>query len=173
MPPLRERLEDVPLLANHFIRKFSPTLSKGTVYLSPTAERLLSNHFWRGNIRELENVIKRALVLALSGPIQPEHLPEHLITDSVDASSSKEQWEQKLNQLLAEYLHENKWNDEDNLHDRLIQSVEKHLFEILLGHYSGKQVPTAKALGINRNTLKRKIDALNIQIKKKKNPEGS
>jgi len=49
--------------------------------------------------------------------------------------------------------------------------MKKHLFEILLDHYSGKQVPTAKALGINRNTLKRKIDALNIQIKKKNNPE--
>jgi len=173
MPPLRERLEDVPLLANHFIRKFSPTLANGTVYLSPSAEHLLSNHFWRGNIRELENVIKRALVLALSGPILPDHLPGHLITDSVDASSSKEQWEQKLNQLIARYLHDYKWNDEDNLHDRLIQSMEKQLFEILLDHYSGKQVPTAKALGINRNTLKRKIDAMNIQIKKNKNPEGS
>ncbi len=173
MPPLRERLEDVPLLANHFIRKFSPMLAKGTVYLSPSVESLLSNHFWRGNIRELENVIKRALVLALSGPILPDHLPSHLITDSEDASTSKEQWEQKLNQLIADYLHDNKWSDEDNLHDRLVQSLEKQLFEILLEHYSGKQVPTAKALGINRNTLKRKIDALNIQIKKKKNSEGS
>jgi len=170
MPPLRERLEDVLLLANYFLKKFAPSLAHGRVYLSPSVERLLINYSWRGNIRELENVIKRALVLALSGPILPDHLPQPLLADTVEASPSKEQWEQKLNQLIRDYLADNKWEDEDNLHDRLIQSVEKQLFEILLDHYSGKQVPTAKALGINRNTLKRKIDAMNIQIKKKKNP---
>ena len=171
LPPLRDRLEDVPLLANHFIRKFSPTLARGTVYLSPSAESLLANHSWRGNIRELENVVKRALILALSGPILPEHLPEHLMTDGMEASLINEQWEKTLHRLIGDYLKDNKWEDEDNLHDRLIQAVEKHLYQILLDHYSGKQVPTAKALGINRNTLKRKIDALNIQIKKKNNPE--
>ena len=173
LPPLRDRLEDVPLLANHFIRKFSPTLARGKVYLSPSAESLLANHSWRGNIRELENVIKRALILALSGPILPEHLPGHLLADTEEASPSNVQWEQTLHRLIVDYLKDNEWEDEDNLHDRLIQAMEKHLFEILLDHYSGKQVPTAKALGINRNTLKRKIDALNIQIKKKNNPEGS
>jgi len=173
MPPLRERLEDVPLLANYFLKKFSPALAKGRVYLSPTTERLLSNYSWRGNIRELENVIKRALVLALSGPILPDHLPQPLIADTVETSPLKEQWGEKLNQLIRDYLHDNKWEDEDNLHNRLIQSVEKQLFEILLDYFSGKQVPTAKALGINRNTLKRKIDAMNIQVKKKKNPQGT
>ncbi len=117
----------------------------------------------------MENVIKRALVLALSGPILPDHLPQSLVADTVGTSPSNEQWEKKLNQLIRDYLADNKWEDEDNLHDRLIQSVEKQLFEILLDHFSGKQVPTAKALGINRNTLKRKIDAMNIQVKKKKN----
>ena len=52
------------------------------------------------------------------------------------------------------------------LYNKLIQKVEKHLFEIVLGTYSGKQVSAAKALGINRNTLKRKIDAMKIEIKK-------
>jgi len=171
MPPLRERLEDVPLLANHFLRKFSPALARGKVYLSPQAESLLSKHSWRGNIRELENVIKRALVLALSGPLLPDHLPSHLVKDTGEPAPSNEQWEQKLNQLILDYLKHNKWEADDNLHDRLIQSMEKQLFEILLDHYSGKQVPTAKALGINRNTLKRKIDAMNIQVKKKKPPK--
>lgn len=171
LPPLRDRLEDVPLLANHFIRKFSPTLARGKVYLSPSAESLLANHSWRGNIRELENVVKRALILALSGPILPEHLPRHLMAEGMEASLKNEQWEKTLHSLIGDYLKDNQWEDEDNLHDRLIQAVEKHLFEILLDHYSGKQVPTAKALGINRNTLKRKIDALSIQIKKKNDPE--
>ena len=60
----------------------------------------------------------------------------------------------------------NNLKEEGLLYDTLIQKVEKYLFEIVLGTYSGKQIATAKALGINRNTLKRKIDAMKIKIKK-------
>lgn len=171
MPPLRERLEDAPLLANYFLKKFSPGLARGKVFLSPEAERLTARYSWPGNIRELENAIKRALALALSGPLLPEHFPERMVKDSVEDSTSIDSWEKRLRQLILDYLSENKWEKEDNLHDRLIQPMEKHLFKILLDHYSGKQAPAAKALGINRNTLKRKIDALKIQIKKKNTPE--
>lgn len=162
MPPLRERLEDVPLLANHFINRYSKSLARGTVYLSPDVERILSGYHWQGNIRELENVIKRAVMLALSGPILPEHLPAHLQEE--DDSSS--QWDDRLNQLILDFLKNNYEEKEGILYDTLIQKVEKHLFEIILGNHSGKQVAAAKVLGINRNTLKRKIDAMNIEVKK-------
>jgi two-component system nitrogen regulation response regulator GlnG len=158
MPPLRERLEDVPLLANYFIRRYANTLARGKVYLSPDVERLLSNYHWDGNIRELENVIKRALMLALSGPILPEHLPLHLQEDV--STNDMQQWDERLNQLLQDFLlntHEN-----GTVYETLIQKVEKNLFEILLSKHSGKQVATAKVLGINRNTLKRKIDSMKI-----------
>jgi len=169
MPPLRERLEDVPLLANHFINRYADTLARGDIYLSPDVERILRDYHWSGNIRELENVIKRALMLALSGPILPEHLPPHLQED--DATDSEGQWDDRLNQLLQDFLHNNN-NEDGNIYDSLIQKVEKHLFEILLSKNSGKQVATAKTLGINRNTLKRKIDSLKISPKNHK-PNGS
>jgi two-component system nitrogen regulation response regulator GlnG len=156
MPPLRERLEDVPLLANHFIHRYANPLSQ--IYLSPDVERILSGYHWSGNIRELENVIKRALMLALSGPILPEHLPPHLQEDvSIDDEG---QWDDRLDQLLRDFLLNN--NEKGTVYETLIQKVEKHLFEILLSKYSGKQVATAKFLGINRNTLKRKIDSMKI-----------
>jgi two-component system nitrogen regulation response regulator GlnG len=160
MPPLRERLEDVPLLANHFIRRYSKTLARGTVYLSNDVERILSGYHWQGNIRELENVIKRAVMLALSGPILPEHLPPHF----QEEGDSPSQWDDRLNQLIHDFLQNN--NEEGMLYDALIQKVEKHLFEIILETYSGKQIAAANSLGINRNTLKRKIDAMKIEIKK-------
>ncbi|MBC8286052.1 MAG: sigma-54-dependent Fis family transcriptional regulator [Nitrospinae bacterium] len=164
MPPLRERLEDVPLLANHFIHRYANTLARGKVYLSPDVERILSGYHWSGNIRELENVIKRALMLALSGPILPEHLPPHLQED-VNADDEG-QWDDRLNQLLQDFLLNN--HEDGTVYETLIQKVEKHLFEILLSKHSGKQVATAKVLGINRNTLKRKIDSMKISPKNHK-----
>jgi two-component system nitrogen regulation response regulator GlnG len=166
LPPLRDRPEDIPLLANHFVRKYSKKLSRGHVYLTPEVEQLLRNHPWQGNIRELENVIKRAIVLALHGPILPEHLPPQFQIENGPASKNAERWEKKLNRLILDYLETQDWEQEEDLHDRLIQAMEKQMFEIILQKNSGKQVPTAKVLGINRNTLKRKIDAMNIQVKK-------
>jgi len=164
MPPLRERMEDVPLLANHFIHRYADSLSCGKIYLSPDVERILSGYHWSGNIRELENVIKRALMLAMSGPILTEHLPPHLQEDV--STNDVHQWDDRLNQLLKDFLL-NKHED-GAIYETLIQKVEKHLFEILLSKYSGKQVATAKVLGINRNTLKRKIDAMKIAPKNHK-----
>ena len=162
IPPLRERLEDVLLLANHFISRYTKSLARGNVYLSSDVERILSGYHWQGNIRELENVIKRAVMLCLSGPILPEHLPSHLQKED----NFSNQWDDRLNQLIKDFLLNNNLKEEGLLYDTLIQKVEKHLFEIVLGTYSGKQIATAKALGINRNTLKRKIDAMKIKIKK-------
>ena len=104
-------------------------------------------------------------MLALSGPILPEHLPPHLQEDN--ASDDDGQWDERLNQLIQDFLLHNN-AEEGTLYETLIQKVEKHLFEILLSKYSGKQVATAKALGINRNTLKRKIDSMKISAKKHK-----
>ncbi len=160
LPPLRKRLEDVPLLANHFIHRYAKTRK---VYLSPDVERILSGYHWSGNIRELENVIKRALMLALSGPILPEHLPSHLQEDTT--SDDEGQWDERLNQLLRDFLLNNHSDEDGTVYDTLIHKVEKHLFEILLSKYSGKQVIVAKALGINRNTLKRKIDSMKVSPK--------
>ena len=79
IPPLRDRMEDVTLLANHFLNKHATDLSQGEIYLSSETIKILNGYSWKGNIRELENVIKRAVVLARTGPILSEHLPDHII----------------------------------------------------------------------------------------------
>ena len=106
-------------------------------------------------------------MLALSGPILPEHLPPHLQEDT--GTDNEGQWDERLNQLIKDFLLNN--DEKGTVYETLIQKVEKHLFEILLGQHAGKQVATAKILGINRNTLKRKIDAMKISPKKKKPSE--
>ena len=83
LPPLRERKEDIPLLAQHFLEKYSKENEKGPLDISPEAFRLLEEYQWPGNVRELENVIERAVVLTSSRTIGPT-----LIPDSVTAPRS-------------------------------------------------------------------------------------
>ncbi|MCS7191318.1 MAG: sigma-54 dependent transcriptional regulator [Fimbriimonadales bacterium] len=82
LPPLRERREDIPLLANHFLRKFAEENKRNLRDISPEAMRILQSACWRGNVRELENVIESAVVLAPpdATTLLPEHLPPTLRT---------------------------------------------------------------------------------------------
>ncbi|UCD11447.1 MAG: sigma-54-dependent Fis family transcriptional regulator [Nitrospinaceae bacterium] len=164
LPPLRERMEDVPLIARHFLGRFRGVLGRGDIHLSPEAERIFLGYRWPGNIRELENVVKRAMVLASSGPILLEHLPP-----SMTEGRSPEFWEDRLVRLIDDYLKQSPHQKDGRLHEHLTQAIEKCLFEQLLKEHAGKQVPVARKLGINRNTLKRKIDQLGIDLKKVKN----
>ncbi len=167
MPPLRNRLDDVLLLANFFLNKHQNE-STEAVYLSPEVKEVFKNYNWPGNIRELENVIKRSLVLVTRGPILPEHLPDVLVNHVPQVGCGEDNWSQELSQIVREFLDQNGKEADGDLHEKLIESVEQHLFEQMLEANRGNQVATAKSLGINRNTLKRKIDAMGIEPKKKK-----
>jgi two-component system response regulator HydG len=90
MPPLRERKSDIPLLAQHFVRKHSEKCRRKVVGLSDKARRMLMNHDWQGNIRELENIIERAIVLGSNATVTPQDLPVEItgieyLTEDVEA----------------------------------------------------------------------------------------
>jgi two-component system response regulator AtoC len=78
LPPLRERIEDIPLLCGHFIAQFNQRLQKEIEGIAPAAVAMLVKHQWPGNVRELENVIERAAVLSEKRIILPENLPPEL-----------------------------------------------------------------------------------------------
>src|SRR5262249_39952817 len=78
LPPLRDRKDDIPILAQHFLTKYSQENHKGDVELSPDALDLLADYDWPGNVRELENVIERAVVLAPGSRIDVDLIPDHV-----------------------------------------------------------------------------------------------
>ena len=88
LPPLRERLQDLPLLVHHFLRNLAVQHGRDPVALDPEAESLLLAYSWPGNVRELINVLERALVLAAQGVIGPEHLTSELRAASPVISGS-------------------------------------------------------------------------------------
>jgi two-component system response regulator PilR (NtrC family) len=77
-PPLRERREDIPLLANHFLKRFNDEMGKEVIKISEQAMSLLGRHSWPGNVRELENVVERAVALETTAAVLPERLPDAL-----------------------------------------------------------------------------------------------
>ncbi|MHB8902542.1 MAG: sigma-54-dependent transcriptional regulator [Thermoguttaceae bacterium] len=80
LPPLRERIDDIAVLAGHLAVRFRPGLGEGTVVFSPETVEILRSHSWPGNVRELANVVEHAMILAEELPIRPEHLPSRFGT---------------------------------------------------------------------------------------------
>ena len=112
LPPLRERREDIPDLVYHFIKKLSGKVSNRIKHVSPEAIELLINYEWRGNIRELEHTIERAMVFADGDTILPEHLPlskEAIINQDIPKSGTLEEVEKLEKKLILEALQQSNW----------------------------------------------------------------
>jgi len=116
LPPLRERTEDIPFLAEYFLQRAGAKVNKHVDSLSPRALTLLKNYSWPGNLRELENIIERAVVLTSSSVIEAAHLPLHVqdvvgFTPQLGFKASKSRAvEQFERQALSSYLFEAKGN---------------------------------------------------------------
>ncbi len=109
LPPLRERPEDIPLLARYFLDRFAGELGKGTVALNPEAMERLASFAWPGNVRQLQNVLKRALVMTRGGVIGLDDLPDEIVacageTRTRDATDYFCQREERLAAFEKEFL---------------------------------------------------------------------
>ncbi len=155
MPPLRERKEDIPLLVKFFLREASERLETEEKELSKDAKAALLKYDWPGNIRELDNVIKRACVLSSGAVIEKKDL----LLDEDTSYSIKDFLEEKLKRYLKDMTKITNFN----LHDTVLSEVEKALISIVLRETNGNQLKTAKVLGINRNTLRTKIKEYKIK----------
>ncbi len=149
LPPLRERKEDIPVLAAHFLREAIVKLETGEKELSGDAKALLLKYDWPGNVRELENVIKRACVLSRGAIIENKDL----LIEEANSYSIKDFLEDKL----KHYLKDMTGISNCNLYDTVLSEAEKALISIVLKETNGNQLKAAKVLGINRNTLRSKI----------------
>jgi DNA-binding NtrC family response regulator len=134
LPPLRDRREDIPLLAQHFIKKFSHELKKNISGVSEDAFKLLLNHSWPGNVRELENVIQRAITLTRHQTLLPEDLPNTVTQEKEESLLEKGLRETyTVDQLAREY-------------------IKRVLLEV-----GGNKSKAAEILGLDRKTLYRKL----------------
>jgi two-component system nitrogen regulation response regulator GlnG len=158
LPPLRERIEDVPFLVDHFLGKYGSELGERAI-AAEALDRLMS-YGWPGNVRELENVIQHAMVMAGGGVILPEHLP--IAPGSGPPPAAAGTLEQLVEQKLAECVRGLGRRESANLYDLLIGLVERPLLRAVLRETGGNQLRAAALLGINRNTLRKKLRQLGL-----------
>jgi two-component system nitrogen regulation response regulator GlnG len=154
LPPLRERRRDIPLLVEHFLAKYTEEFGERAV-APDTLDRLVG-YDWPGNVRELENVVQRAMVLATTGVILPEHLPIGPVSAAASVAmdaSLEDIIERKLMECVRGLRHQGS----ANLYGLILGLVEKPLLRAVLRETGGNQVRAAQILGINRNTLRKKL----------------
>jgi len=147
LPPLRQRKEDIPLLAEFFLRKYSEENQRQGRRITPECLRPLLNYAWPGNVRELENVVERAVVLSSGPDIGPELLPDHI----VGRGSPLPLIESRADASLFDVM----------------EDCERHIIMDMLEKCGWNQTEAAERFHIPLSTLNQKIKRLNIEIKKK------
>jgi DNA-binding NtrC family response regulator len=143
LPPLREKLSDLPQLINFFLAEFQREFKKKILGLSPEAEKVLAGYNWPGNVRELRNVLERAFILCEEDRIEPSHLPPELTTPITPPPKPGE----SPFRLPPEGVH--------------LETLEEDFIRQALEISSGNQVRAAKLLGISRDALRYRMKKFN------------
>ncbi len=151
LPPLRERKEDIPLLADHFLRKFGEENGRKGLHFLPEAMRMMMDYDWPGNVRELENAVERAVVLSSRPELTPEVLPEQLSSNGSHLSQP----------VLPEDF------EGRSLFD-IVESFERRVILDMLSRTNWSQTEAAERFKIPLSTLNQKIKRLRVDVKRRR-----
>ena len=169
IPPLRERREDIPLLVNYFLKKFSRSQGHPPKSIAASTVEMLQRFHWPGNVRELENTIQRAIVMAKGEVLLPGDLPALISsapapatekTPAAPASTAPEETSPADVAALSRVLFQ--WARE-NSKLKILPAVERELIIQALLETKGNQVRSAKLLGITRATLRKRVEKFQIK----------
>lgn len=167
LPPLRERIEDIPLLARHFLDRAKASGLPGKQLDSEAMERL-RQHSWPGNARELENLMRRLAALYPQEVIGPDAVTAELAEAEPVAMiemRSPETLEQAVERHLSTFVAAQKDGlPVRDLYERVLAEVERPLLRLALAATRGNQIKAAAMLGLNRNTLRKKIKELDLPV---------
>ena len=159
LPPLRERRDDVELLVVSFLHRYAEQNRREMRRVHPEAMRLLREHDWPGNVRELQNYVERAVILGSGPELTIEYLPPQLrgqMTPRPIRPRSSGDQASLCSELVRQGISSAGPNSND-LHDRIVGRVERELIQQVLQTCDRVQIKAAARLGINRNTLHKKL----------------
>ncbi|MBP7866187.1 MAG: sigma-54-dependent Fis family transcriptional regulator [Acidobacteria bacterium] len=150
LPPIRERREDIPQLANYFLQRFSRKLSKDLKGFERAAMEKLMAHEWKGNVRELENVVERAVALETTDMIQLERLPEEVVLSGRVS--------------MEEFIPQSELPEEGLNIDHYLEAIERRLILKALERTGGVQIKAAKVLQISYRSFIHRMHKLGINL---------
>ena len=165
IPPLRKRREDIPELVAHFLKHYSVANDRFVVQIQAEAMAALQDYHWPGNVRELQNYVERAVVMSESDELTTELLPHYLTGQSKGKSTSKVRGADfdSLAMAVVEQGIHTSGQEATDLHSRIVDRVEKELIAQVLAECNYIQTKAATRLGINRNTLHKKLKDYNLE----------
>jgi DNA-binding NtrC family response regulator len=164
LPPLRERREDVPALVGHFLKIYNQQNNRHVPHVERAAMQALQEYDWPGNVRELQNYIERAVVLAPSDELTCDLLPEAVLGQKPRRIGRHRAAD--LETLAAELVEEGvaaAGPQSENLHAAIVNRVERELIAQVMAACDNVQTKAAERLGINRNTLHKKIEEYGLE----------
>ena len=167
LPPLRERREDIAELTDYFVTKAGREMGSHARYVSADARVKLENYSWPGNVRELENTVLRGALLAPGNTIRAEDV--ELGRGGARAQAGEMLTDATLSDLIARRVNElleNGGGEPRDLYQKIVTELEKPLIELALKRAHGNQVHAARMLGLNRNTLRKKLVEHRIAVTK-------
>jgi two-component system nitrogen regulation response regulator GlnG len=163
LPPLRERGDDIRLLAEHFLRRFSRELRKQVSQIPPETLAALVRYSWPGNVREFQSVLKQGILQATGPVLLPDFLPK-IIRGNATSNGASNSTEKPRSSDLGKMIEDHLIAGTANLYSEVLASIERELFLRVLRHTNHNLSQTARILGISRPTLRSKLAALGIAI---------
>ncbi len=163
IPPLRDRREDVPDLVAHFLSYYSEQNDRFVVHIQKDAMDALQSYHWPGNVRELQNYVERAVVMAESDELTTDLLPEVVLGAKPTRSPAMPT---DMESLTHEVVHQglaDANNEQGNLHSKIVDRIERELIAQVMLACNSVQTKAAARLGINRNTLHKKLKEYNLE----------
>ncbi|MBM4294809.1 MAG: sigma-54-dependent Fis family transcriptional regulator [Deltaproteobacteria bacterium] len=160
LPPLRERRDDIPLLAEYFLARFSREMGLANPGMTPAAKVMLSNHLWPGNVRELANAMQKALIFSRGYPIHPEDLSRALVAEA-PGREEEPQTREAIRQWIRQGLVS---GDSKHVFDEFMDRFASLLISEALDLTGGNRSRAARLLGISRPTLLAKIDKYRLKV---------
>jgi len=160
LPPLRERGADVEMLVQHYLRRFSRELGREVRQIAPAALERLCAYSWPGNIREVQSILKQALLQASGSVLLPAFLPEMLGGAGDAVHAPPQNAELGLGALIQQRL----TADASDLYAEIHREVDRICLTLVLDHVQGRQHQAARLLGIARQTLRVKLRELGLRV---------
>jgi DNA-binding NtrC family response regulator len=157
LPPLRERLEDIPLLVSHFVKKYSRDNNKPLLKVDAAAMKVLLAYPWPGNIRELKNVINSAVVFSKGETLLSEDFEPLLYGSNALDEAAQESSTRDFYAMLKPLFNAISFNHEGSAYEEIISRVEESLIRLTMEKYRNNQVHAAKFLGVSRNMLRERL----------------